>query len=996
MKKIYIFIIFLVVSHTGISQAISISSNLAFTQPSGTVYDISINPTCGNCSSIGLSVDIGQLEYVSSIIPQGSNIAYGSNPITITDIPCIGGQSQTIIIRLRFPRGITCNNASQKVIASIISSNCITNTFSTELTLNATATNNWILSLTQHYNPPPFSVSNASLDFGQYMMYEISIQHPNNYNGSLNMYNPKFSFRVANCAEIVGVYKNQNNAANQYYNPNSPIDYTTVPSGNTQTVTWDYQPYNNTSPQSLIVTNSHITYYQIWVRYPCYTCSAGLFNQPRVDLTGLDKCDNPMTLNNQVTTSFSGQNACDYEGTITLNCSTNPKCPQDTCHQSTATLYFSSAPNGLALTTNSTWEVNLPTQIYIDTEPQIYGLQPNTTTFQIWYGNSWITPTTPTTTSKFRWIFDDNISQPYSIYCTINLKYYPNTVAGTTVNLNQIITIGSNTLSRNCPISIPECNTALWLYKCIIKNNQWLIDYTALPNEIIRYRFKVQNNGTLNITNATLSETLNANHIFSNQLNLKYGYNTNTAINNDLIVGSNNISTTAIGTNWNVAVSGQTLTISGINLPSCPPNNYLIFEFDVKINSGVVSGTTIPNKFSFYDSQSNETSITIGNLASVYPEMKVRCKGKELWNDSINVKPGDDLEFLMKLTNNGSIILKNIKLINEKPMSSDYIVYSNLPQSRGSDFPVNFNCGLPVSNNSIPISSKFSLGNGLIQRPELQPPLISGYSDNPNWVNNCSPLSNWLMVSPTNQGYELMPGQSIEVIINANVGSGANDAYNSFSYVCEYTDASGTHTLNSDNSNTVKLVMDNVGCTPIEPTLCCDIEDITVNQPINISVSDHSNYYGFNFNLPINTGTGLFEEIRASLVNFELKYSEPECPKCYNNYSYMGTFLLQSSPLAIVGLQKQSLAHYNTSAIPGSQPFQNGVREIIWNGLPSPIGNVSPHFEILFPKPILPNCCNVRVKVCIKLVFKNADCDICEKYVCVEFDKNGFITTSSR
>jgi hypothetical protein len=110
----------------------------------------------------------------------------------------------------------------------------------------------------------------------------------------------------------------------------------------------------------------------------------------------------------------------------------------------------------------------------------------------------------------------------------------------------------------------------------------------------------------------------------------------------------------------------------------------------------------------------------------------------------------------------------------------------------------------------------------------------------------------------------------------------------------------------------------------------------------------------------------------------------------------MGTFLLQSSPLAIVGLQKQSLAHYNTSAIPGSQPFQNGVREIIWNGLPSPIGNVSPHFEILFPKPILPNCCNVRVKVCIKLVFKNADCDICEKYVCVEFDKNGFITTSSR
>jgi hypothetical protein len=90
------------------------------------------------------------------------------------------------------------------------------------------------------------------------------------------------------------------------------------------------------------------------------------------------------------------------------------------------------------------------------------------------------------------------------------------------------------------------------------------------------------------------------------------------------------------------------------------------------------------------------------------------------------------------------------------------------------------------------------------------------------------------------------------------------------------------------------------------------------------------------------------------------------------------------------------------SVIPGSSPILNGVREIVWNGQPSQLGAptpttpgmVTPTFEILFPKPILPNCCDMKVKACIKIVFKDANCNICEKYLCLEFNKDGLASTS--
>lgn len=197
-------------------------------------------------------------------------------------------------------------------------------------------------------------------------------------------------------------------------------------------------------------------------------------------------------------------------------------------------------------------------------------------------------------------------------------------------------------------------------------------------------------------------------------------------------------------------------------------------------------------------------------------------------------------------------------------------------------------------------------------------------------------------------------------------------------------------------TNDGKVCKDTVVLACPIPSRCCDINQINVNAPTNFSTADYGNFYGFSFNLPISTGPVSFEELRASIVSYELEYSDAECAKCYNHYSYMGTFLLQSSPQTIGTLIRQALPHYNTSAIPGTSPTRNGVREIIWKGQPSQIGNVSPIFEILFPKPLLPNCCDVRVKVCIKLVFKDVNCDICEIYKCLEFNQNGVVSLKAK
>jgi hypothetical protein len=232
----------------------------------------------------------------------------------------------------------------------------------------------------------------------------------------------------------------------------------------------------------------------------------------------------------------------------------------------------------------------------------------------------------------------------------------------------------------------------------------------------------------------------------------------------------------------------------------------------------------------------------------------------------------------------------------------------------------------------------------------------------------------------------------------------------------------GTATLNPSGSTctftashagqyTISFLDVNGCCTSIQiqviehviPAVCCDLPGLTINGPTRPYVQDHHDYYGLNFGLTIMTSPILYQEVRASLINFELSYPNPDCSKCYNNYSYMGTFLLQNSPSHLGSLQQQSLGHYSMgSVIPGSSPILNGVREIVWNGQPSQLGAptpttpgmVTPTFEILFPKPILPNCCDMKVKACIKIVFKDANCNICEKYLCLEFNKDGLASTS--
>ncbi len=246
---------------------------------------------------------------------------------------------------------------------------------------------------------------------------------------------------------------------------------------------------------------------------------------------------------------------------------------------------------------------------------------------------------------------------------------------------------------------------------------------------------------------------------------------------------------------------------------------------------------------------------------------------------------------------------------------------------------------VPISLNGSPLNTQFTISNI------------------PNDLNVQNSLGQ-VCVSPSSSGFSLL-----EIKLFAQDGS-----------VCK---------------DTLKLA-----CPT--PTPCCDINSIDIASPTNSLVTDYGNYYGLNFALPVSTGSNVFEEVRASIVSYEVSYDDPDCTKCYNHYSYMGTFLLQNTSANFGPLPRLGLPHYSVgSAIPGTSPVRNGVREIIWKGTPSAIGNVNPIFEILFPKPILPHCCNVKVKACMKLVFKDVNCDICEIYLCGEFDKNGFIQASS-
>jgi len=143
---------------------------------------------------------------------------------------------------------------------------------------------------------------------------------------------------------------------------------------------------------------------------------------------------------------------------------------------------------------------------------------------------------------------------------------------------------------------------------------------------------------------------------------------------------------------------------------------------------------------------------------------------------------------------------------------------------------------------------------------------------------------------------------------------------------------------------------------PPKPQLCCDIKDL------NVSLTPVKHINNNSFNLNINAGAVPIQEMEVSVMDYHMEYN---------------TDLCQPKNLGIFGNITSPNANFS-----GLVLTDNGTQDLTWSlGTPSVLNGA---VKINISKPNIVNlpCCNGKFYFCLKIRFKDVNCNVCEKIVC--------------
>jgi hypothetical protein len=800
MKKIIIIILLAFANLYGQSQILTM--NVPANANTGVPFAIELNPTGTGCTSQSISLNIGALTYSSSTLQPGATITTSGSTITINNITTSssGGTSQTMYVYVNFPCGTTCNGATQNITGTLTSVGC-GGPQTVIKTVTAVAANNVATSI-QQIDP---NIATA-VCFGTTVKYTVGIT---NYGSTYNIISSKLIMELAKCASIVGVY---------YYNTFTSLTTNLIGSStSTQTIDW--------STPNLICNSQY--YYDVYVKYPCASCVTGLFTTPKVHATGSSLvCSIAafQTANVATTTLFTNTNC--------INCNTAPgtlktiqgyfPCPT-ACNTASSIQTYFTIPPGNASSTGLTYTMSIPAGLNITgvTSPTL----PCVPTIGYWNGSTW-SSTLLATATKVRWVFACMATPPLNLN-VFNINFSYSTTAtpasGASLSFPYSLTDGSGstllsgTYTGNVSACLPTLNMVKLVKKIADPASSYSYNSTGAPGDSYTYRISVKNSGSGGLSSSIIEDVLNTNHVYMG--NLKFFYGSTLPVSLAAVSGSSltiaglgtaSITTPTIG-------SSGTISIAGFNLPAgCTSTDYLYFEFDVKVNTTVTAGTSIPNYFSVKQGSTaiqNSTPTNIGTvtLNKIGNYMYVKCPLSDVWGTTTTAKNGGDVDFKMKIVNEGSLPITLVELLNVKPHVGDKYEVGLLP--RNSGFQIDYKCATTIIVNpgiSPPVTFNYNSNNSSMDRTMLSPPSGSG---NPPITTICGTNANWLrsILPPV---YSVPPGGVVEIIFRGTANGTTGIAHNSFSF--KAITSSGA--INSTNSNTVDIANDGIGCP--EPCPC--------------------------------------------------------------------------------------------------------------------------------------------------------------------------------
>lgn len=378
-----------------------------------------------------------------------------------------------------------------------------------------------------------------------------------------------------------------------------------------------------------------------------------------------------------------------------------------------------------------------------------------------------------------------------------------------------------------------------------------------------------------------------------------------------------------------VSVTQQTSQNLGWSISNMPGNcelataSYLVIEYQA---------TVLPQSFGNYINTAKlaiSPTVTLNGLA-YYNVLRTAQISTTKQVNTAFVEPGQSFNYIIVVKNEGSVALKNIRVVDTLPSCVTYTTRS------AKHLDVN---GTMISSVGVVWASPtFTFPPSLI----------------------------------------LQPGESVE--LKVTVTRNANDQNKQ----CCNLLARGSGITNDASADEI-LDVDGPVC--VTSSLCCNIKDL------NVSFGTAAINGGIVPVFLITGGTVPIQEIEISLIDYHAEYSAVACKPAnmgnlfghiqpFNGYYGANYYNFNSLPFSgSPSLQLQTVVNpvNNSLTWSGSNPINlSTAGGWNFNGLIA--------LNFIAPDIVNLDCCTGRVFYCFKVRVKDANCNVCEKIVCGSFE----------
>ncbi len=673
-----------VVSNTTIASGVNFSYTIIFSAPAG-VPTISIKDLVPTSLQV---VSVTAAGPVCGVTPT-TNISGNTVTYNLAALPGACAPSGSFTIVVKFPEGTTCNGTVARNRAEILVGDKWQVT--PYVTTTATAVNPWKVSKAivagASVNPNGGSCGYIMAP-GDTITYRLSVMKDNPYWGNV----------IGQQNMSTAVVKDILPAGAQFISSSNPC--ATHPGGTGGTITW-----NVNCPTQLLDAAIPWAYYwvDIKVKYPAgsFPVSTQILNQST--LTGVS-CNQPAThTSNQTCIAVTAPNPSGSFGKYLSLTNRVPGC--------SGLYYIAFCNNGNVPLTAFNINDAIPSGISVN-QVQIYGANATTTMnlninsspyasgINNSYGSGAITG--PVTSLQFQ--MTGSLPVGGCIYMYVNFTINPNPTATVVTNCATFAPLANAlTLPQSCASFTVEAGTPK---PCLLKDI-CSPQTSNNPGDIIRFRLRVQNIGSANLTGAAIQDALHSNFTYVG--NETY-YKAST-YNPPCSTGGTPPPGTTAWAGVTPSHSGNNLSW---NLPTVPSDCQLFYsaycgyygtwglpyyyiEFDAKVDSFALPGVT-PN---FYQVSGGNllapyTSNTVNVLvvASFGQEVTklMSTDGGTTFASGGTAAPGSNARFRLNYKNTSNVPVSSVKLIDllgRDAGAADWLIF-NRTVARGSQFDVSY------------------------------------------------------------------------------------------------------------------------------------------------------------------------------------------------------------------------------------------------------------------------------------------------------------------